>query len=68
MRLYKKALALREIIIAILVLIVLAVIIYIAFGPIFKETVTALFNKTETVAEKTLEKGIGEIFSRFSIK
>lgn len=63
----KKAQVFKEIIIAIIVLIILGVMIYILFGPTFKQAVSSIFNKTEKVTEKAVE-GIGEIISKFSIK
>jgi len=67
-KLNKKALAMKEVVIGILVLIILGVILYIAFGPMLMKAVNELFNKTGGTAEKIMEKGIGDTILKFFIK
>jgi len=64
----KATLALKEVVIAIIVLIVLGVIIYVAFGPSLMKAAGELFNRTGNVADKAVEKSMGELISKFSFK
>lgn len=59
----KKALVMRNIILAVIALIVLGVVIYIAFGPAFIKTVKDFFNRTEEITEKAEQYRPGEIIS-----
>jgi cell division protein FtsN len=63
----RKALVMRNIVIAIIVLIILGLIIYISFGPVFMEVVSNFFNKTGETGSRAGEYRPGEIISYFNL-